>query len=694
MNNITTINDKDEIRLWSVISLKDNTLYNIILMSDFNSRELGFKTIDARQIPSTQEHEDIVSPKWDRILDMPSTGWHSFNVTASDMSGNRRNIVDSRHETCKEIKYDISQMPTTSIISIFHNEARSTLMRTIHSFLDRTPPQLLKEFILVDDASTHPWLLQPLTDYVAHFPKIKLIRFHKRSGLVRARLRGAHEATGKVLFFMDSHTEANIQWLEPLLTRIMENRKSLVIPIIDPIEWESLEYYKVKNVLHGAMTWNMVFYYKNLPQHIQDKRTSPIDPITTPVMVGCAHAIEKDYFFETGAYDNDMEIWGGENIEHAFRLWMCGGRVECIPCSRVGHIFKPKLPYQFPDDSYSTIQRNLIRTAEMWMGDYKKYYYAQQDTLPPIDLISLKERKKLKDKLNCHNFDWYMKNISPEMPVPPLSAQYYGEMKSQQKTSECLHFDEGLNRLIAIDCERQSLEFKQLRIDNDGKFIYKNTTIVNSNMFYNMSSSLLLSGLWKVTKHAQIRTTINGKPNCITYIESNPIGQATLSHCDKNNKYQKWTIMYKFNFTKVWDIEQVVKDALTPPKEATYFGQLTNMGTTHCLDIFDNTYYDMIICHQQRSYKRVIHLDKDGTLMFMDKCLQPSISSDLQILKCDHTESVKAQWEYDRTTKLFKVVGSKKCLFYNWRKSIKILFITCDPKDPYQKWILEKVKGT
>jgi len=48
----------------------------------------------------------------------------------------------------------------------------------------------------------------------------------------------------------------------------------------------------------------------------------------TPTLVGCALAVRKDYFLSIGGFDDDMEIWGAENIELAFRVWMCGGQVS------------------------------------------------------------------------------------------------------------------------------------------------------------------------------------------------------------------------------------------------------------------------------------------------------------------------------------------------------------------------------
>ena len=88
----------------------------------------------------------------------------------------------------------------------------------------------------------------------------------------------------------------------------------------------------------GAFTWSGHFtwdHYRNAPKNRKASDSAP-----TPTMAGGLFAANRQFFWDIGGYDPGMIGWGGENLELSFRVWMCGGRMETIPCSHVGHIFR------------------------------------------------------------------------------------------------------------------------------------------------------------------------------------------------------------------------------------------------------------------------------------------------------------------------------------------------------------------
>nr|XP_061843619.1 polypeptide N-acetylgalactosaminyltransferase 16-like [Nerophis lumbriciformis] len=342
---------------------------------------------------------------------------HAFNLQESDRLGGERTIRDTRHYRCASLNYD-ADLPATSVIITFHNEARSTLTRTIMSVLTRSPPQLIHEIILIDDFSSDADDCQLL----AQIPKVRCLRNARREGLIRSRVRGANSASATILTFLDSHCEVNTDWLQPMIQRVKEEHTRVVSPIIDVISLDNFAYLAASADLRGGFDWSLHFKWEQIPIEQKMARSDPTQPIRTPVIAGGIFVMDKSWFNHLGQYDTHMDIWGGENFELSFRVWMCGGSLEILPCSRVGHVFRKRHPYDFPEGNALTYIKNTRRAAEVWMDEYKQYYYSARPSAQGKAFGSIADRLTLRRKLNCKPFRWYMENIYPELRVPEQEA--------------------------------------------------------------------------------------------------------------------------------------------------------------------------------------------------------------------------------------------------------------------------------
>lgn len=151
-----------------------------------------------------------------------------MNVAASDRISLDRSLPDSRPLECAKVKYKVNSLPKAcklieqlsrwsfinlAVVIIFTDEAWSPLLRTVHSVVNRSPPELLWEVLLLDDFSQRDELKLQLDTYIKKFGGlVRIIRKKQRLGLIKAKLEGAKEAKGDVVVFLDSHCEANVGW--------------------------------------------------------------------------------------------------------------------------------------------------------------------------------------------------------------------------------------------------------------------------------------------------------------------------------------------------------------------------------------------------------------------------------------------------------------------------------------------------
>ena len=72
-------------------------------------------------------------------------------------------------------------------------------------------------------------------------------------------------------------------------------------------------------------------------------------------------------------FNQNIQIWGGENVEISLRMWMCGGEMEIVPCSKVGHVYKQKNVYTYPKGNAQVQEPSKIDVTHLGRrGDLPK----------------------------------------------------------------------------------------------------------------------------------------------------------------------------------------------------------------------------------------------------------------------------------------------------------------------------------
>ncbi|XP_030236225.1 polypeptide N-acetylgalactosaminyltransferase 17 isoform X2 [Gadus morhua] len=374
---------------------------------------------------------------------------YGYNAYLSDTISLDRSIPDHRPGKCRKTSYP-RELPQMSLIFIFVNEALSVILRSVHSAVNHTPAHLLKEIILVDDNSDDEQLKGPLEEYVnKRYPGlVKIVRNHQREGLIRARIEGWKAATAEITGFFDAHVEFTPSWAEPVLARIKEDRRRIILPSIDNIRHDTFELERYENSAHGY-NWELWCMYINPPKQWWDEGDTSA-PIRTPAMIGCSFVVQRAYFGELGLLDPGMDVYGGENIELGIKVWMCGGSMEVLPCSRVAHIARLKKPY-VSNIAFHT-RRNALRVAEVWMDEFKTNVY-QAWNIPMenhgVDYGDVSERRALRKNLQCKNFEWYLDNVYPEMRRYNNTI-HYGEIRNSKASHLCMDQGERDNHTATL----------------------------------------------------------------------------------------------------------------------------------------------------------------------------------------------------------------------------------------------------
>lgn len=269
-------------------------------------------------------------------------------------------------------------------------------------------------------------------------------------------------------------------------------------------------------------------------------------------MAGGLLAMDRKYFWEIGSYDEQMDGWGGENLEMSFRIWQCGGRLETVPCSRVGHIFREFHPYTFPDNK-DTHGINTARLAHVWMDDYKRLFFMYRPALESNPMIGdLTHRKQLRQKLRCKSFKWFLDNVYPEKFIPDENVFAYGQIRNKQNM--CLDDlqlnDDKVGPLGLYQCHSFLAMSQYFSLSAKGELRKENfcaEVSVNFNVQLTECHSHNREQYWMLYKNGTVYNPASKK--CLSSENIKDSGGLIVDKC-KKSPHQTWTFT-NYNNTAV-----------------------------------------------------------------------------------------------------------------------------------------------
>jgi polypeptide N-acetylgalactosaminyltransferase len=72
---------------------------------------------------------------------------------------------------------------------------------------------------------------------------------------------------------------------------------------------------------YGGFDKSFTFNWFPVPEREQIRRNyDGSSPLRSPTMAGGLFTIDRNYFYELGTYDSEMDIWGSENVEMSLRV--------------------------------------------------------------------------------------------------------------------------------------------------------------------------------------------------------------------------------------------------------------------------------------------------------------------------------------------------------------------------------------
>ena len=211
------------------------------------------------------------------------------------------------------------------------------------------------EVVVVDNASSD----NSVEMMKQQFPDVKLILLDKNYGFAEGYNRALQQVDSKYIVLLNSDVETSPHWLNPMIEHLKKNKDTVAVqPKI--LSYANKSMFEYAGAAGGFIDrYGYPFCRGRILHKLEEDKGQYDEPIEIFWASGACLCMRKDDYTKAGGFDADF-FAHMEEIDLCWRLLARGGKIFCLPQSKVYHVGGASLDSESPRKVHLNFRNNLL----------------------------------------------------------------------------------------------------------------------------------------------------------------------------------------------------------------------------------------------------------------------------------------------------------------------------------------------
>jgi GT2 family glycosyltransferase len=301
-------------------------------------------------------------------------------------------------------------------------------------------PQDKLELVLVDNASA-----DGSVEFVReHFPRVNIVQNEENLGFCKGNNRGARQASGEYVAFLNNDTRVDPSWLTELVKPCLAE-PDVACTASKILDWEGTAVDFVGAVMNFHGFAFQRDFGRRSPSHYDR---------SGPLLFACGGSmlIRRQLFLDIGGFDEDYFIYF-EDVDLGWRLWLLGYRVLFVPSAITYHRLHATMDWFYDFRKTVLYERNALSTL------IKNYDEENLARVLPAALLLTTKRAIRYLKMGGWNSQSY------DIRGPATDGPF--ERVHRSAISTLVAVDEVIDNLPKLMAKRAAIQANRKRTDDE-----------------------------------------------------------------------------------------------------------------------------------------------------------------------------------------------------------------------------------